>query len=161
MQLLENIIGRIGKLASWLTLWMVVVLFAVVVLRYVFSIGWVAMQEVVLWLHATAFLLTAAWTLSKDGHVRVDVFYREFSSRRKAWVDLIGTILFLFPVAGFLLYSSVPYVLRSWAIQESSFEAGGLPGLFLLKSLIPIAALLLLLQGVVILYKQIRFIVNK
>lgn len=161
MQFLENIIGRIGKLASWLTLWMIVVLFAVVVLRYIFSIGWVAMQEIVLWLHATAFLLTAAWTLSKDEHVRVDVFYRGFSRRRKAWVDLVGTILFLFPVAGFLLYSSVPYVLRSWAIKESSFEAGGLPGLFLLKSLIPIAALLLLLQGVVIMYKQIRFIVNR
>ncbi len=160
MQFLENTINRIGKISSWLTLAMIGMLFTVVLLRYVFSIGWIAMQESVLWLHATVFLLTAAWTLGMDGHVRVDVFYREFSVRRKAWVDLFGTILFLFPVAGFLLYSSLPYVRRSWAIGESSFEAGGLPAIYLLKTLIPLASVLLLLQGLVIVYKQIKLISN-
>lgn len=158
MQFLENIIHRIGKVSSWLTLAMIATLFAVVVLRYVFSVGWVAMQETVLWMHSAVFLITASWTLGVDGHVRVDVFYRRFSKRRKGWVDLFGTLLFLFPVAGFLLYSSLPYVQRSWAIGESSFESGGLPAVYLLKTLIPVAAILLLLQGLVIIFKQVQVI---
>ncbi len=161
MQSLENIIDRIGRISSWLTIAMIAVLFTVVLLRYVFSIGWIAMQESVLWLHATVFLLTAAWTLGIDGHVRVDVFYRGFSEKRKAWVDLLGTVMFLFPVAGFLLYSSLPYVQRSWAIAESSFEAGGLPAVYLLKTLIPVAAALLILQGLVIVFKQSKKLLGK
>ncbi len=161
MQLLEKTINRIGQLSSWLTVAMIGLLFSVVVLRYVFSEGWIAMQESVLWLHSMVFLLTAAWTLGIDGHVRVDVFYREFSERRKAWVDLIGTVFLLFPVAGFLLYSSVPYVQRSWAVSESSFEAGGLPAVYILKTLIPIAAGLLLLQGLVIILRQAKILLRR
>lgn len=160
MQFLETTINRIGKISSWLTLVMIGVLFAVVVLRHVFSVGWVAMQEVVLWAHSAVFLLTAAWTLGIDGHVRVDVFYRGFSERRKAWVDLIGTLLFLFPVAGFLLYSSLPYVQRSWGMGESSFETGGLPAVYLLKTLIPVAAGLLLLQGLVIITQKSKVLIQ-
>lgn len=142
-----HIIRAAGLLGSWLLPLMIFVLFLVVLLRYVFNIGWIGLQESVLWLHAAVFLLTAAWALAADAHVRVDVFYHRFSRRGQRRVNLFGTMLLLLPFAGFLLYASVPYVLRSWQIGEASFEAGGLPAIYLLKTLLPIAALLLLLQG--------------
>jgi TRAP-type mannitol/chloroaromatic compound transport system permease small subunit len=135
---------------------MIGVLFLVVLLRYAFNIGWIGLQESVLWLHAAVFLLTAAWTLAEDGHVRVDVFYHRFSRRTQGRVNVLGTLLLLLPFAGFMLYACVPYVLRSWKISESSFEAGGLPAIYLLKTLLPIAAVLLLLQGLIMLLRSWR-----
>jgi len=102
----------------------------------------------VTWLHAAVFMLGAGWTLRQDGHVRVDVFYRRMSPRQQALVDLAGTLVFLLPLCGYLLVESLPYVINSWRILERSREAGGLPGLYLVKSLIPLMALLLGLAGV-------------
>jgi len=149
--MLATSIAHCGRLASWLLPLMIAVLFLVVLLRYVFNIGWIGLQESVLWLHAAVFLLTAAWTLAEDAHVRVDVFYHRFSQRTQHAVDLFGSLLLLLPFAGFLLYVSVPYVMRSWKIGEASFEAGGLPAIYLLKTLLPVAALLLLGQGLIML----------
>jgi len=106
------------------------------------------MQESVLYLHATVFMLGAAYTLKHDQHVRVDLFYRRIGPRGRAWVDLAGTLLLLVPVCLFILDSSWDYVREAWAIREASPEAGGLPGVYLLKSLIPAMAVLLLIQGV-------------
>ena len=154
--MLNRLIQNIGRVSSWLTVVMIVVLFSIVILRYVFNVGWIAMQESVLWLHAMVFLLAASWTLQADKHVRVDVFYRQFSAKKKALVNLIGHMLFLLPVAGYMLYSSLPYVSRSWKIAEKSVEAGGLPAIYILKTLIPVAAVLLLVQGLVLVYSSIR-----
>lgn len=137
-----------GRLIAWLTLSMVIVTFVVVVLRYLFDTGWIAMQESITWMHALVFMLGAAYTLRHDGHVRVDIFYQKFGPRGRAWVDLLGTLLLLLPVMLFVLLMSWDYVATSWELRESSPEAGGLPGLFLLKSAIPLMAALLLLQGV-------------
>jgi TRAP-type mannitol/chloroaromatic compound transport system permease small subunit len=138
-----------GRAVSWLLLPMVVGTFAIVILRYAFDLGWIWMQESILWMHAASFMLAAAYTLKRDEHVRVDIFYRTMSPRGKALVDVSGTILFLFPTAAFLLVSSWDYVAVSWAIREGSREAGGLPYPFvpLLKSVIPATCVLLLLQG--------------
>ena len=138
---------RVGALVSWLTLCMVCVTFLVVVLRYGFDIGWIAMQESVTYMHALVFTAGAAYTLKQDAHVRVDVFYRELGPRAQAWINLIGTLLMLFPVCFFLLWSSVDYVYSSWVLLEGSREAGGLPLVFILKSCIPLMACLLVLQG--------------
>jgi len=151
-----RLVRSCGQLGSWLLPLMIAVLFLVVLLRYVFNIGWIGLQESVLWLHAAVFLLSAAWTLAEDGHVRVDVFYHRFSRRTQQRVNLLGTLLLLMPFAGFMLYASVPYVMRSWKISESSFEAGGLPAVYLLKTLLPIAAMLLLLQGLIMLLRGWR-----
>lgn len=139
-----------GRVVAWLTLPMVLGTFAVVVLRYQFDLGWIWMQEVVTWLHAVTFMLAAAYTLNRDGHVRVDVFYRSMSPRGRAVTDLAGTLVFLVPVCVFILVVSVDYVQVSWAIREGSREAGGLPYPFVpvLKTVIPVTAVLLLLQGV-------------
>ena len=138
----------IGRLVSWLTIIMVAGTFLIVLLRYLFDAGFIWMQEAVTWMHAAVFMLGAAWALRSGDHVRVDVFYKAMTPRRQGWVDLLGTVLLLLPVCGYILFESLPYVQQSWEIRERSREASGLPGLFLLKSLIPLTALLLALQGV-------------
>ena len=139
-----------GALVSWLTLPMVVGTFVIVVLRYAFDVGWIWMQEGVVWLHALVFMLAAAYTLRHDAHVRVDIFYRRLPRRRQALVDVLGIVLLLLPVSAFILSVSWDYVEASWRIREGSREAGGLPYPFvpLLKSAIPLTALLLVIEGV-------------
>ena len=124
------------------------VTFGVVVLRYAFQLGWIAMQESILYLHASLFLLGAAYTLKHDAHVRVDIFYRSFSARGKALVDLLGALFLLLPVCGFLLWISWDYMATAWSLREGSRETGGLPYVYLLKTLIPLSAALLILQGI-------------
>lgn len=126
---------------------MVLITFTVVVLRYVFSLGWVWMQEFYVWLHGIVFMLGAGYTLLHGGHVRVDIFYRVNSARFRAWVDLLGCLFLLLPIAFLVLWASWDYVLSSWSKLEESREAGGLPGLFLLKTVIWGFCLLVALQG--------------
>lgn len=127
---------------------MVITTFVVVVLRYAFNIGWIALQESVLYMHAIVFMLGAAYTFKHNGHVRVDILYQRCSDKTRAWIDCLGTLLLLMPVSGFIIWSSWEYVSDSWAIQESSRNSGGLPGVFLLKTTILFMAGLLILQGV-------------
>ena len=138
---------------AWLTIPMVAVTFVIVVLRYVFSLNWIWMQESVVWMHAALFMLASAYTLNRNEHVRVDIFYRELGAWQKAWVDLGGTLLFLLPVSIFLVVMSWDYVSVSWAIHERSPEAGGMPFPFvpLLKSVIPLTFALVAMQGVAML----------
>ena len=145
---LDRIAELVGNAAAWVALALVLSTFTVVMLRYLFQLGWIAMQESILYLHASLFLLGAAYTLKKDGHVRVDIFYRGFTAKRKALVDLLGSLLLLLPVCSFLLWASWDYVTIAWSIHEGSQEAGGLPYVYLLKTLIPVAVLLLILQGI-------------
>lgn len=152
-----------GRIIAWLMAPMVVGTFVVVVLRYAFDIGWIWMQESVVWVHAAVFMLAAAYTLNRDEHVRVDIFYREMSARRRAWVDLLGTLVFLFPVTVFLAVTSWDYVAVSWRIHEASREAGGLPYPFvpLLKALIPFTAVLLLLQGAAVAIEKVLLLLGR
>jgi TRAP-type mannitol/chloroaromatic compound transport system permease small subunit len=147
VRLVDALNERIGRGVAWLTLAMVLITFLVVVLRYVFAIGWVWMQESYVWLHGVVFMVGAGYTLLHDGHVRVDVFYRPASSRWKAVVDLAGAFLLLTPVALLVLLVSWDYVAKSWLKLEESREAGGLPGLYLLKTVILVFCVLILLQG--------------
>jgi len=144
---LEGVSDGVGHLVSWLSLAMVLVTFAVVVLRYAFDLGWIGMQESVTYMHGVLFLAGASYTLRHQGHVRVDIFYRRFSERTRAWIDLLGGLLLLLPVCIFIFYQSWDYVAESWAIHEGSREAGGLEGVFLLKTMILVMATLLVLQG--------------
>lgn len=151
----------LGRLIAWLTLGMVIVTFLVVVLRYGFDLGWIAMQESVTYMHALVFMVGAAYTLKHDEHVRVDIFYRNFRPRTQAWINLLGTLVLLIPTAVFILWSSSDYVSSAWALRESSREAGGLPVVYLLKSLIPVFAVLLLLQSVALALHSLLRIVRK
>jgi len=144
---IDRVTAWIGRAAAWGVLAVVLIEFTVVLLRYVFGAGSIWLQEAVGYAHAGVFMLAAAWTLAAGGHVRVDIFYAGASARQRAWVDLIGTLVFLLPFMAALLVLSIPYVARSWAILERSREASGLPFVFMLKTLIPVFAALMLLQG--------------
>jgi TRAP-type mannitol/chloroaromatic compound transport system permease small subunit len=139
--------GLIGRTVSWLTLLMVLLTFAIVILRYGMNQGWIWLQESVTYLHALVFMTAAAWAFQTDDHVRVDIFYRDRSPRHKAWVNLLGTLVFLAPFSIFLIFIGWDYVAASWATKEGSREAGGLPLVYLLKSLILIMPALLLIQS--------------
>jgi TRAP-type mannitol/chloroaromatic compound transport system permease small subunit len=136
-----------GKTVAWLTVVMVLLTFAVVVLRYGFNLGWIWLQESLTYLHVAVFTIVAAWALQQDGHVRVDVFYAKMPKRKRALVDLTGTLLFLMPFCIFMLVIAWPYVANSWKLLETSREAGGLPLVFLLKSLMMVMPALLLGQA--------------
>jgi TRAP-type mannitol/chloroaromatic compound transport system permease small subunit len=144
---IEGLNDRIGRFASWGILALVVLQFAVVIQRYVFGIGYVWLQETITYVYASVFMLAAGFTLLRDGHVRVDIWYREASEKARAVVDLLGALVFLWPVTGLLLWVAWPYVSRSFAILEGSRESGGLPLLYLLKGEILFFAAVLALQG--------------
>ena len=141
---------RVGRWTSWLVLTMVVNTFLVAVLRYGFDLGWVWLQELYVWMHGTIIMVAAGYTLLHDGHVRVDIFYREMREPGRALVNALGTALFLLPLTVFLIWSSWDYASLSWEIHETSREAGGMifPFPSIMKSFIPATAFLLLLQGI-------------
>lgn len=155
--LLDRISAITGKGAAWLTLFMVIVTFIVVIMRYVFDAGLIWVQESVVWMHAVVFMLGAAYTLHTEEHVRVDIFYRTMSKRSRAWVDLLGVIVFLIPLCAFLAWASFDFVAQSWRIGESSRESGGLPYPFipLLKSVLLLMPLTVSLQGIALLARSV------
>ena len=160
VNLLDRISIVVGRLTSWLTLFMVVTTFVVVVMRYVFDAGAVWLQESIVWMHAVVFMVGAAFTLQQEEHVRVDIFYRDMSARRRAWVDLLGVLLFLLPVSLFLAWKAWDFVAVSWQLKEASREPGGMPYPFvpLLKSVLLLAPLLLALQGASMLRKALTIL---
>ncbi len=145
---MDKISIRVGHAASWMTLMLVLVTMYDVIMRYIFKAGSIWIQESEWHLFAANFMLAASWTLLRNGHVRVDLFYVKFSTKTKAWVDLIGSILFLLPFCILIVYSSIPFVFDSWAIWEGSSDPGGLPARYILKSIIPLTFILLALQGI-------------
>lgn len=155
---LDRISIAIGRAASWLTLFMVIVTFIVVVLRYVFDTGFIWVQESIIWMHAVVFMLGAAYTLQAEEHVRVDVFYRNMSARGRAWVDLVGVLVFLLPVCLFLAWNSIDFVSQSWRIGESSREPGGLPYPFfpMLKTVVLLMPVTVGLQGVALFLRSLH-----
>lgn len=144
----------VGRTVAWLALLMVVVTFLVVVLRYLFDLGWIAMQESVTYMHAMLFMLGIGYALRHEGHVRVDVFYHRMGPRARALVDLGGTLVLLFPVCLFIAWIGWDYVASSWAVREGSREAGGLPGVYLLKTLILAMPVLVMIQGLVLVLRN-------
>ena len=158
--MLEQFSKHLGKASAWLTLLMVLVTFVVVVMRYVFDAGYIWLQETVVWMHAFVFMMGAAYTLQQENHVRVDIFYREMSANRKAWIDLLGVAVFLLPLCVLLAWKSFDFVAMSWRLQEASRESGGLPYpmIPLLKSVLLVMPITVGLQGVAILLRCIRTI---
>jgi len=147
--------GFLGYVFSWFTLGIVLVCFLVVVLRYAFATSFVWMQDLYVWMNGAMFTGIAGYVLMRNGHVRVDIFYRPWSVRRKAWLDLIGFFVFLAPFAVTVLVWSWTYVQRSWRFTESSMNVGGMPGLFVVKSFILLFAVVILLQGFAMVLRSI------
>lgn len=147
IHILESFTEWTGKLISWLTLFMVLVVVAVLLLRNVFGFSAIPLQESVTYMHAIVFMLGAAYTLKHNDHVRVDVFYHRFSHRTKALVDMAGFLILLLPVCVFLIIYSLDYVIFNWKIKEGSSQPGGLPYLYMLKTLLLALPISLIIQG--------------
>ena len=143
----------IGRGVSWLTLLMALVMFVTVVLRYVFNMGWIWMQESVVFMHGFVFMLAGGYTLLADEHVRIDILYEPMNEKKRAVVNILGTVFLLFPTCILIFYYGFTYVSDSWSVLEGSMEAGGLPGVFILKSAILAFAVLVSLQGISIIIR--------
>lgn len=139
---------RLGKAVSWVTLAMVLLMFFSVIQRYIFQTNHIWQQELILFMHVIVFIVVASYTWQVDEHVRVDVCYEHYMPRTRAWVNLVGTVLLLFPVCGALIYFSYGFVTRSWEIREHSRELDGMPGVFIIKTFIWVFAGLMVLQGI-------------
>ncbi len=137
----------VGRGVAWVTLCLVLVIFVDVVMRYMFRTSFVFTQELEWHLFAFIFLIGAGYTLLHDGHVRVDIIYQRLSPNGKAWVNLIGVLLFLFPGCVMIIVTSFKFVYSSWSILEGSPDPGGIPFRFIVKGTIPAGFCLLLLQG--------------
>ena len=132
----------------------------VVVLRYGFNYGSIALQEGITYLHSIVFMLGAAYALKHNAHVRVDIFYQRFNTRQKAWINALGTLIFLFPLCGLIIIDSIDFVAQAWSIRETSTESGGIAGVYLLKTIIPLMACTLGLQGIAELLRNAQILLQ-
>ncbi len=153
---IDGLNRAIGRTVAWLALAIVLLQLALVVARYVLGFGSIWLTETVIYAHATLFMCAAAWTLQAGGHVRVDVFYADAGARKRALIDLLGALLLLLPFMLVLLWLSLPYAARSWAVLERSQETSGLPLVYLLKTIIPLFAGMMALQGVAQAVRAVR-----
>lgn len=144
---IDRAVDAIGRAAAWLNLGMATTTCIVVALRYLLDAGAIWLQESVVYMHGAALLLGLSYALRHDAHVRVDVFYARFSARSRARVDCLGAVLLLMPLAATVAATSYGYVFDSWRVLEGSPEVGGLPAVFLLKTLLPVSAALLFVQA--------------
>jgi len=146
--IINNINEWFGRSVAWFIVAMVLITFFNVVMRYGFNFGLIAIQESIIYFHSFVFMLAIAYTYKHNEHVRVDIFYSRYSNTQKAWADLLGTLFLLLPFCIYLISSSWEYSANSWKLLEGSREAGGLPLIFILKTLVPLMPALLLLQGI-------------
>ena len=160
-QLIDALNEKTGLFAAWLSTLMVLTVVYDVIMRYGFKKGNIAVQEMEWHLFAVVFLIGAAYSLKKDAHVRVDILYTKFSTKKKAWVDLLGTFIFLIPFSIMIIYSCRGFIESSWAVREISPDPGGLPARYILKAMIPAGFFLLILQGISQAIKNLLIIVGK
>lgn len=158
---IDSLNQRLGSWIAWLALIMVLVQFVVVLMRYVFGMGSIAMQESVVYMHGILFMVGAGYTLLHDGHVRVDIFYREASPKHKAKVDIFGVVAFLLPVCLLLWVYSWPYVANAWRVYEGSKETSGIQAVFLLKTIVLVFCVLVALQGISMLIHSLAVLLDK
>lgn len=143
----NNLSDLSGRLVSWLTVAMILITITLVGAHYFFNANSRIAQDAVLYMFGILFMVGVAYTLRHDNHVRVDIFYSKMSAHKRAWVDFLGTIIFLIPFCLVVFWLSLPLVLKSWAIAEGSKDAG-IPALFILKSFVLVMPVLLVLQGI-------------
>jgi len=160
-QFIDALNEKTGLFAAWLTTLMVITVVYDVVMRYGFKKGNIAVQEMEWHIFAVVFLIGAAYSLKKDAHVRVDILYTKLSTKKKAWIDLLGTFIFLIPFSIMVIYSTSNFIESSWAVREVSPDPGGLPGRYILKAMIPAGFALLILQGISQAIKNLLVITGK
>ena len=151
----------VGEVLSWLALVCVLACFTVVVQRYFFNISTLWIQDFYVWVSGAMFTGVAGFALLRDDHVRVDIFYRPASVRKKAMADLFGVVFFLLPFIYVVFHYGWPAIARSWSYQEASGNFGGMPGLYILKSFILVFAALVGLQGIAMALRAILVLAGR
>ncbi len=151
----------VGRVTAWIMLFLVLITFTSVILRYAFATGWVWMADLIQWPHGAAFMLAAGYTMLHQGHVRVDIFYGTATRRQQAWTDLLGSIVFLLPWVVYVAWIMFPAVAFSWKFMESSANPGGLPGRYLLKSSVVLFSILLGAQGVAMAARSLLVLIGR
>ncbi len=159
--LIEQIMNIISKLLVYILLAMIGLVILTIFLRYFFSIGSISIQELIMYFHASIFMLGISYTYKENSHVKIDIFYNKLSEKNKTIFSLIGGILLIIPFAIFIIFISFDMVSSSWSIFEGSSEAGGLDLVFILKSLIPLSGFLILLQALSELFKNLQILKNE
>lgn len=147
-QLIDALNERIGRGVAWVTALLVVVIFVDVVMRYAFNTSFVFTQELEWHLFGFIFLIGAGYTLLHDGHVRVDVIYQRLGFKGRAWINMLGVLIFLIPGCLMVISTSWKFTMTSFAMLEGSPDPGGIPFRFIIKGCIPVGFVLLLLQGI-------------
>ncbi len=158
--LIDSVNKRVGESIRWFAIAMVLLQFAIVMLRYLFGISFIFFSEAVLYMHAAMFMLGAGYTMLVDGHVRVDIFYANFSQRKRAIINLFGHIVFLLPMCVLISMMSWKFVLNSWKILEGPISVGGIPASYLLKTIIPLFCILLVIQAIAAISRDVLLIVG-
>ena len=169
MQFLKRIVTICDRVNEWIghvvvsfaVIFFVLIIFGDVILRYFFNTSFVVLAELEWHVFAFIFLIGAGYTLLHDGHVRVDIFYSLMSQKKKAWVDLIGVLIFLVPSCYVVLTTTIPWTIVSYEIGEVSIDTGGLPARFLIKAAIPVGYTLILIQGISLFLKSLFVILGK
>ena len=146
-----NFLEKISIISEYITKYFFYIMFILVIvnilLRYIFNINFIFMQELVMYLHAFIFLFGISICLKENSHVRIDVFSNKLGAEVKKYIEMLGTVFLIIPFCLFVLYESTPIIIRSWEMLESSGEPGGLPFIYILKSSIYVFASLLLIQA--------------
>jgi TRAP-type mannitol/chloroaromatic compound transport system permease small subunit len=150
VRVVDAVNETVGRIVMWLSLGVVLVCFATVYMRYALGTGKPWIQELYVWQHAIVFLAAAGYTLLHGGHVRVDLFYGKMSPRRRALVDIWGTVVLLWPLAIVIAYESAPMVALSWANDEVSQQPGGMPDVWFLKSMLHVFCAVIFIQGIAV-----------
>ena len=161
IRFLESINERAGKIISWVSVLMVIVISLDVTFRYLFQFTFIWIVELEIYLYGFLFLLASGYTFKHDKHVRVDVFYAKMSNKNKAIIDLIGALLFLLPWCFIIIKVSSSYAYTSFEIGEGSAQPGGLPALYILKFSITLGFVFLALQGIASVLKSIHTLSKK
>ena len=155
-KIIDNLIERISDFLMLLLLTMIMMIFISVICRFFFNVNFVALQELIMYFHATIFMLGISYALKKDAHVKIDVIYNILPKKIKIYMSMASILLFILPTAIFLIYISIGMTIQSWSIFEGSSEAGGLNLAFILKTIIPLTGILILLQSMSQLLKILK-----
>ena len=146
LKILDKVIEVSGRVSSLLIILLIALVSISVFLRYLFSVGFVWLQDLYIWTHSLFILLGIGYTLKKDEHVRIDILYRGLSKKMKKKINIMGYLLFCIPFAYCLTTSGFDYFLRSYLLSENSKETGGLPNIYILKFFIFLLGLIFILE---------------
>ena len=155
-KIIDNLIERISDFLMLLLLTMITMIFISVICRFFFNVNFIALQELIMYFHATIFMFGISYALKKDAHVKIDIIYNILPKKIKTYISIASILLFILPMSIFLIYISIGMTIQSWSIFEGSSEAGGLDLVFILKTIIPLTGILILLQSMSQLLKILK-----